>query len=63
MYALHNAVDMPALLPDGSPSELSVSSMLTRRELGDDGTPPLPPVPEESAARARLAQPGGPARR
>ena len=34
--------------PDGSPSELSVSSMLTRRELGDDGTPMLPPVPEES---------------
>ena len=31
-----------------SPSELSVSSMLTRRELGDDGTPALPPVPEES---------------
>jgi NADH-quinone oxidoreductase subunit J len=48
VFALHNAVDMPALLPDGSPSELSVSSMLTRRELGDDGTPMLPPVPEES---------------
>lgn len=28
-YARHNAVDMPALLPDGSPSELSVSSVLT----------------------------------
>ena len=27
VFALHNAVDMPALLPDGSPSELSVSSM------------------------------------
>jgi hypothetical protein len=48
VFALHNAVDLPALLPDGSPSELSVSSMLTRRELGDDGTPALPPVPEES---------------
>ncbi|HEY0718709.1 MAG TPA: NADH-quinone oxidoreductase subunit J [Streptosporangiaceae bacterium] len=48
VFALHNAVDLPALLPDGSPSELSVSSMLTRRDLGDDGTPALPPVPEES---------------
>jgi NADH-quinone oxidoreductase subunit J len=48
VFALHNAVDMPALLPDGSPSELSVSSMLTRRELGEDNTPALPSVPEES---------------
>jgi NADH-quinone oxidoreductase subunit J len=47
VFALHNAVDMPALLPDGSPSELSVSSMLVRRELGDDGTPMLPPVADE----------------
>jgi NADH-quinone oxidoreductase subunit J len=28
-YARHNAVDMPALLPDGSLSELSVSGVLT----------------------------------
>jgi NADH-quinone oxidoreductase subunit J len=28
-YAQHNAVDMPALLPDGSPSALSVSEVLT----------------------------------
>jgi NADH-quinone oxidoreductase subunit J len=28
-YARHNAVDMPALLPDGSQSELSVSPILT----------------------------------
>ncbi len=34
--------------PTARPSELSVSSMLTRRELGGDGTPALPPVPEES---------------
>ncbi len=47
VFALHNAVDLPALLPDGSPSELSVSSMLTRRELGEDNTPALPPVPDE----------------
>ncbi len=28
-YARHNAVDMPALLPDGTPSELSVSEVLS----------------------------------
>jgi NADH-quinone oxidoreductase subunit J len=28
-YARHNAVDMPALLPDGSPSALSVSEVLS----------------------------------
>ena len=30
-YARHNAVDMPALLPDGSASSLSVSSSITGR--------------------------------
>jgi NADH-quinone oxidoreductase subunit J len=30
-YARHNAVDMPALLPDGSLSELSVSPVIARR--------------------------------
>ncbi len=32
VYARHNAVDTPALLPDGSPSELSLSRVLTARE-------------------------------
>ncbi len=31
VYARHNAVDVPALLPDGSPSELSVSGSLSAR--------------------------------
>ncbi|MBO8192515.1 NADH-quinone oxidoreductase subunit J [Streptomyces oryzae] len=31
VYARHNAVDRPALLPDGSPSELSVNPTLRRR--------------------------------
>jgi NADH-quinone oxidoreductase subunit J len=31
VYARHNAVDTPALLPDGSPSELSVSRSLRAR--------------------------------
>jgi NADH-quinone oxidoreductase subunit J len=30
-YAQHNAVDMPALLPDGTPSRLSVSGVLANR--------------------------------
>jgi NADH-quinone oxidoreductase subunit J len=60
VFALHNAVDMPALLPDGTPSELSVSPALTRRELGGvpvpGARPPgaageaLPPAPDDSAA-------------
>ncbi len=32
-YALHNSVDMPALLPDGSQSRLSVSGVLANRAL------------------------------
>jgi NADH-quinone oxidoreductase subunit J len=33
-YARHNAVDMPALLPDGTVSELSVSPVIARRRSG-----------------------------
>ncbi len=36
-YARHNAVDMPALLPDGSPSELSVSGVLANRAVERQG--------------------------
>lgn len=32
VYARHNAVDTPALLPDGTPSDLSVSRVLAARE-------------------------------
>ncbi|MEP7160371.1 MAG: NADH-quinone oxidoreductase subunit J [Dermatophilaceae bacterium] len=32
VYARHNAVDTPALLPDGTPSHLSVSRVLTARQ-------------------------------
>jgi len=31
VFARHNAVDIPALLPDGTPSDLSVSRVLTAR--------------------------------
>ena len=32
VYARHNAVDTPALLPDGRPSQLSVSRTLIERD-------------------------------
>src|SRR5258707_5379742 len=49
-YAQHNAVDMPAFLPDGTPSELSVSPVITRRiELGIDE---LPVGPAQTGERA-----------
>ncbi len=43
-YARHNAVDMPALLPDGSQSELSVSPVLSGRTGGASGPPPALPA-------------------
>jgi NADH-quinone oxidoreductase subunit J len=44
-YARHNAVDMPALLPDGTTSALSVSEVLTGPHGGPDDVP-APPDPE-----------------
>ena len=35
VYALHDAADRPALLPDGSTSDLSVSPTLSQREVSD----------------------------
>jgi NADH-quinone oxidoreductase subunit J len=45
VYARHNAVDFPALLPDGRPSELSVSPIIVAREseLGTGPAAALPP--------------------
>jgi len=45
-YAQHNAVDMPALLPDGSQSELSVSPVLSGRPAvrGDQNQGPQQPA-------------------
>jgi NADH-quinone oxidoreductase subunit J len=40
-YARHNAVDMPALLPDGTPSSLSVSEVITGPSPGDQDVPAL----------------------
>ena len=39
VYARHTAVDTPALLPDGTPSELSVSRVLTARDQVGSATP------------------------
>ena len=57
-YAQHNAVDMPALLPDGSPSELSVSPVIALREeraAGDLGPGQQPEAP----AAGQVLPPGG----
>ena len=45
-YAQHNGADMPALLPDGSQSRLSVSHVLAPAdESPEPGSRPLPPGP------------------
>ena len=36
VYALHDAADRPALLPDGSTSDASVSPALSQREVGEE---------------------------
>jgi NADH-quinone oxidoreductase subunit J len=46
VYARHNAVDIPALLPDGSPAEESVSRILSPR--------PVPPRPSGRTTRSHL---------
>jgi NADH-quinone oxidoreductase subunit J len=54
-YARHNGVDMPALLPDGSPSQLSVSPVISRqaepaqRELSG-AAPGVPHDPDDHGA-------------
>jgi NADH-quinone oxidoreductase subunit J len=53
VYALHNAVDLPAMLPDGSTTDRSVSTGIARRdvELGRD---PQASVAADLAAEQRL---------
>ncbi len=63
-YARHNAADMPALLPDGSQSELSVSPVLSGRPGGETSLPEaLPPGPHQPGPPRHEAQPAvaGPA--
>ncbi len=51
VFARNNAVDMPALLPDGRPSDLSISSVLSQRgdvqETKEYSLDALPKVEEE----------------
>jgi NADH-quinone oxidoreductase subunit J len=56
-YAQHNAADMPALLPDGTPSELSVSPVLRRRTLGSEPAPGQIAAPDKPEAPEQLAPP------
>jgi NADH-quinone oxidoreductase subunit J len=62
-YAQHNAVDMPALLPDGTQSRLSVSGVLTSR--ADEAQAPARPsigvAPDQvTRAQATGARANGP---
>ena len=45
VYARHNAVDFPALLPDGTPAALSVSPIIAQRAAESEGGLPAPPLP------------------
>jgi NADH-quinone oxidoreductase subunit J len=70
-YARHNAVDMPALLPDGSQSKLSVSPVISGREeleTREGGAPAapsrpgelLPPEGDDSEPDRRGSEPSSP---
>ncbi|MFM7462898.1 MAG: NADH-quinone oxidoreductase subunit J [Actinomycetota bacterium] len=51
VFARHNAVDVPALLPDGTPSELSVSKTLKARgDVIDGGKYALDQLPQANEA-------------
>jgi NADH-quinone oxidoreductase subunit J len=53
VYALHDAVDMPALLPDGSTTDRSVSRAISQRDL-ELGRHPAESVTEDLAAEGRI---------
>jgi NADH-quinone oxidoreductase subunit J len=54
VYALHDAVDMPALLPDGTTSDRSVSKAITQRDL-DLGRDPHAAVKADIEAESKVA--------
>jgi NADH-quinone oxidoreductase subunit J len=61
-YAQHNAVDMPALLPDGTPSELSVSPLIgSRAQPVPPGVPGAAGLPAAGLPAADLPAAGLPA--
>jgi NADH-quinone oxidoreductase subunit J len=52
VYALHDAADRPALLPDGSTSELSVSQTLAPRDPNAETPPVRPELPASATTEA-----------
>jgi NADH-quinone oxidoreductase subunit J len=61
-YARHNAVDFPALLPDGSPAALSVSPAVSGRPGAREAvSEALREAGELPAGPGRAAQPDSPA--
>src|SRR5271165_578921 len=55
VYALHDAADRPALLPDGAPSESSVSPVLSQREV-TQAPPPVRPAEQTAAITAESGE-------
>jgi NADH-quinone oxidoreductase subunit J len=53
VYALHNAVDMPAMLPDGTTTSRSVSDAVVRRDV-DAGRDPQGDVASDLAIEERI---------
>jgi len=53
VYALHNAVDLPAMLPDGSTTDRSVSNAIAQRDM-QLGRDPQASEAADLAAEARL---------
>ena len=53
VYALHNAVDMPAMLPDGSTTDRSVSNAVVQRDL-QLGRDPQGRIAADLAAEVRI---------
>jgi NADH-quinone oxidoreductase subunit J len=60
VFARHNAVDFPALLPDGTPSQLSVNPVIARASGGRLGREPA--APELPPANGTGAEPHDAAR-
>jgi NADH-quinone oxidoreductase subunit J len=52
VYALHDSADRPALLPDGSTSELSVSQTLAPRDPNAETPPVRPELPASATTEA-----------
>jgi NADH-quinone oxidoreductase subunit J len=61
VYALHDSADRPALLPDGTPSELSVSPALSPRDVAEapQFVPPDQTVAIEADSGEREPAPSG----